>query len=636
MSWEGLLYLSILGPVMTVSSLAVVAHLGVRYRRELPKLPIKESIEALKLQREEQEARLGAVQDQHAEATEAIREGERVREWLENHRPMIEQSQRDAEQAQEAQRKAESDREKATKALESAQKDLHEGLEGLDDVQQQLSARKIDLAETLARLERAENDLADYKAKREEYEQLNKQLPGLREESRVLGQAAAGLRDEAQSLKDELGPLRVEHAELQGAMAGMREQRDTLSASVQDLRQAFAAAGGVDEEHDPCEDLWVPYFSRRADASGDADEIHRLDGMQHALDSASIRIPKRTLHAFHTALKIQEISPLTLLAGISGTGKSLLPRLYAKCMGMHFLNLPVQPEWSSPQDLFGFYNHIEHRFKATPLARAMVQFDRFNREDWELGEDNPPLDDQVLLVLLDEMNLARVEYYFSELLSRLETRRSLDTTDPGERQKVEIPLEIGHGFRGRSSLSLYPGENVLFTGTMNEDESTMSLSDKVLDRATVLRFGKPAELIRSQPNLSMLDDCRPLAIGSWREWQSRNEVGNEILDALDGLVDVMSLAMSPFGHRVAQGMISYVASYPDVSPQGQRHAFADQIEQKILPKLRGKELASIDDALRKLESLVHDLGDAQLVQAMREGHNEAEGTFMWMGLDRNE
>ena len=636
MSWDNLLYLSILGPVMTVSALAVVTHLGLRFRSELPKLPIKESIEALKLERDEQEARLGELQDKHAEARDAIREGERMQAWLNDHKPAIEQAQREIAEAQDAQRKADAERDQATKALEDVKASLGKASEELTALEKEVASTRIELAELTAKFDAARQDLADFEEKKEERDRLAAQLPALLQQEKALKQSAQDLRAQVDSMQAELKPLRLEHARLSGEVGGMQERRDTLAHSIEDLQRTLVASGGRDEDHDPCEDLWAPYFETSTKAASASNEIERLDWMKQALDSAQVRLPKRALYAFHTALKIQEISPLTVLAGISGTGKSLLPRLYAKCMGMHFLNLPVQPGWSSPQDIFGFYNYIEHKFKATPLARAMVQFDQFNRKEWNLDEKNPALQDQVLMVLLDEMNLARVEYYFSELLSRLEMRRSIDTTNAAERQKVEIPLEIGHGFQGRAERSLYPGKNVLFTGTMNEDESTMSLSDKVLDRATVLRFGKPARLIESQPDLSKIGDHAPLAYSTWQAWVGDGATQGASVETLKEIEEVMRLAGSPFGHRVAQGMVSYVAGYPDSSPQGQRFAWADQIEQKILPKLRGKELTLIDDALRKLEAVVGDLGDAKLAEAMREGHNETEGTFMWIGLDRDD
>ena len=151
----------------------------------------------------------------------------------------------------------------------------------------------------------------------------------------------------------------------------------------------------------------------------------------------------------------------------------------------------MQPRWDSPQDLFGFYNYLEKRYKATELARALVQFERFNQGDFRSGNaEIYDRSDRMLLVLLDEMNLARTEYYFSEFLSKLETRRMVDENKPKDRARAEIALDMGGSLDGKT-LSLYPGRNVFFVGTMNEDESTQSLSDKVIDRATVLRFWRP-------------------------------------------------------------------------------------------------------------------------------------------------
>ena len=97
----------------------------------------------------------------------------------------------------------------------------------------------------------------------------------------------------------------------------------------------------------------------------------------------------------------------------------------------------------------------------------------------------------------------------------------------------------------------------------------------------------------------------------------------------------MSLAGSPYGHRVAQGMLSYLGNYPDASERGQRHALADQVEQKILPKLRGRELLLIEPALSKLEDVLKELDDDALIEALQAGRDATEGTFMWTGIDRD-
>ncbi len=643
MSWNNLLFLSIIGPVATISIMAVVTGLGVRYRRELPKLPINESIEALKLAREEEEAKLGAVQDELASAREDIREGERTRKFLEEARPQMETFQSEMAKIMEAKRRAELEFESAQQRLGTLTQAVSAASEQKARLDEEIAPLRVALAETKARLERAAEDLKEYEAKRQEYAELQAKLPPLREEHERLRESVERLRAELVESEQRLEPLRKEKIALEGTIQGLAKQQEVLIKAIEELKRMHTDAGGVSKDHDPCQDLWEPYFPERHQAGGQQKEQDRLERINQQLKEAKVRFPLRTLYAFHTALKIQDISPLTVLAGISGTGKSLLPRLYAKCMGVHFLNLPVQPGWNSPQDLFGFYNYIEHKFKATPLARAMVQFDQYNRREWfKDKKESLGLEDQMMLVLLDEMNLARVEYYFSELLSRLEIRRSIDPSSSEERRKVEVPLEIGHALRGAGekiknySVSLYPGENLLFTGTMNEDESTMSLSDKVLDRASILRFGEPAVVMESQPDMTKIIASEPLALSVWKRWQGECDPRAEIKAAFNELKEVMSKAHSPFGYRVEQAMRRYVAMYPDQSAQGQRFAIVDQIEQKVLPKLRGRELSTIQGALLQLTQLVSRLDDAGLVKAIEAGRSDTEGTFMWTGLDRVE
>ena len=195
-----------------------------------------------------------------------------------------------------------------------------------------------------------------------------------------------------------------------------------------------------------------------------------LNGIWADCEESGFVFPPRLLKAFHTALKTSAWSPLTVLSGVSGTGKSALPRLYARFGGLLHHGVPVQPNWDSPQALFGYFNSIDNLYDATPLLRALVQM--------QAGEGD--LGDHLLLVLLDEMNLAHVELYFSDLLSKLETRRG------GE----DVPLELSLG-AGLDRFEVKLGSNVFWVGTMNEDETTKSLSDKVLDRGHLLASPAP-------------------------------------------------------------------------------------------------------------------------------------------------
>jgi hypothetical protein len=356
---------------------------------------------------------------------------------------------------------------------------------------------------------------------------------------------------------------------------------------------------------------------------------------------------ERAIRAFHTGLKCARQTPLVVLAGISGTGKSLLPELYASALGMNFLPVPVQPRWDSPQDLFGFYNYMEGRYKATELARLLWQFDRYNNPPAmeKYTENNLPLN----LVLLDEMNLARVEYYFSDLLSKLETRNGLDAEDVLERKKAEVELECNAADKIDSMRHLFVSPYTLFVGTMNEDESTQTLSDKVIDRANVLRFGRPKMLgdVNDQsvqePNKSgfiatYANDCR-VSAKMWNGWCRGLDDAKEESDGLTFLrktvtpvVEALDKVYRSYGFRVDKAMKLYVMNYPG----SYKEAVADQIEMKILPKLNGVELQDehFDEVKAAMLAAIDATADNKLRAAFLDACPEGGTFFKWRGVMR--
>jgi len=440
--------------------------------------------------------------------------------------------------------------------------------------------------------------------------------------------------------------LEQEVIRLKAELQSLETWRNTLTALLQkieaDLKRVHPQASGEDRYRDLWEPLQFAPLPTRTILKPKAKdaETSSLETTAAYLESHGLQYPKRVLHAFHAALKTADMSPLVVLAGISGTGKSLLPKRYSEAMGIHMVSLAVQPRWDSPQDLFGFFNHLEGRYKATELARAMVQFERYNRPTWKLPTDwNHGREDRMLLVLLDEMNLARVEYYFSEFLSKLETRRSILSTesDPRSRDPVEIALDTGSLREGEHNIRLYPGRNLLFTGTMNEDESTQSLSDKVLDRACVLRFGRPAKMASAQAQTPLAAEKNGLAYDTWRLWcepdlSSADE--KKVNTWIGELNDAMEQIGKPFAHRVHQAILSYAGNYPRESNRVQL-AMADQIEQRIMPKLRGLELEGNQEALDAIKKVIKQADDAALMKAFDAAAEHHSGTFLWRGLDRS-
>ena len=442
------------------------------------------------------------------------------------------------------------------------------------------------------------------------------------------------------ALKVQKSNLEVDR--LKSEKTALKSSISSLEVLAKRLNKQLDGQEGDDTAHeDKYRDLWQPVIFPKLDpVAGDVNERELLKSTADYIKGQKLFFPERILNAFHTALKISDISPIVVLAGISGTGKSELPRRYAEGMGIHPVILAVQPRWDSPQDLFGFYNYLENRYKATELARAMVQFELYNRPSWPLSEDwDNSRSDRMLLVLLDEMNLARVEYYFSDFLSRLEIRRGINLEDDKERAKAEIALEMGSLRQNEKSIRLFPGHNVLFSGTMNEDETTQALSDKVLDRACVMRFGRPKQIIEQDDNPRTTPTENGLTFDQWKSFQKsyvsaaeKEQVGRWI----NQLNDAMDLINRPFGHRVAQAIQSYVANYPDWIQNRIHLAMADQIEQRIMPKLRGVEVADADRPLRQIQAVIEECEDQLLLKAFKQGAASQLQIFIWRGIDRAE
>ena len=515
---------------------------------------------------------------------------------------------------------AKADLDLTTRRLEAALGELKQLEEKTAELAQQ--RRRLDDAVDLLTQQR-ESLIGNCRAAEAELEKTRTQLDQAEREKR----AAITERDQARAERD---AARVELTSLQKSIETLKDLAAGLKVELERT--------GVTEEG-KYGDLFAPVFAPQylPAASGNHDERQALERVRDYIRSRDLVFAERVLHAFHTSLKVSDISPLVVLAGISGTGKSELPRHYADGLGIHFLLVAVQPRWDSPQDLLGFYNYLEKRYKATELARALVQFELFNQVTWELPED-AEIDDcsgRMLLVLLDEMNLARTEYYFSEFLSKLETRRIGDEANGQDRGRAEIELDLGSLLNGRKRFSLYPGRNVLFVGTMNEDESTQALSDKVIDRASVLRFWRPK---KTNPNTAQIQQRRTsngLTFENWKRWlRPMTDLGPHASD-VDRWIEQLNNALTqigrPFAFRVDKAIRSYVANYPRWVANWHKYAMADQIEQRILSKLRGIEPDLARDALQTIGSVIDELGDEPLKKAFKESW-ENQLTFLFHGV----
>lgn len=632
---------------------------------------VREEIASLEQQREEvariqneletKQVTLAELQEQLVREETACREAKKTVEQLRDdeqkltkqleelrgEKEKLEAIKREVADLEKAKARVEEEIEKVKKRGDELREDLEL------ELRRQKASQQAELAE-LKRLADQENANQTQETKRQKAE-LQSELDALRRQHDLAAKEQearqrqvddfekrlADLRKEQQELKQQREQLNNEVSELEG-------RRSALQGQIPTLESAFSQLSSSLERHSAGPDLakselWSPVLVSGSERLACPSELDALEAVSTALTERGLRFDPRTLHAFHTALKSTGSSPLVTLAGVSGTGKSELPLCYADALGINFLGLAVQPRWDSPQDLFGFYDYLEQRFRPTELTRALLQMDPIGPQKgrgWGCPDEyaDALLEGQMLLVLLDEMNLARVEYYFSEFLSKLETRRGIDWKDAGQRQRAEIVLDVSGRTSAQQPLRLFVGQNVLFVGTMNEDESTQALSDKVIDRSNVLRFGSPREVTPLHARNGAARAGDRLLYEHWQSWcKTMHDLSDNDKDRLLKWVQRIRGALDgvgrPFAYRVANAILEYVANYPDVRNRIE-FAFADQIEQRILPKLIGLDMHQPGSAraLNEISAVLDELEDANLkVQLAR---NQREDYFQWTGLDR--
>lgn len=442
----------------------------------------------------------------------------------------------------------------------------------------------------------------------------------LREKLHSLRLSIADESSRLREVETETQTLQGKKAALEESNAHLQEQKQELERTISRYKQEIVEIENSAElALQPLkEKLWnnLPQIikPRKQESEFIADFITRIR-------SQGLTFSTRTVNAFHTSLKVQDISALVILAGISGTGKSELPQRYANYLGAQLLTLAVQPRWDSPQDLQGFYNYVEKKFKPTDLMRGLYQYGQ------------PDMQDRIVIVLLDEMNLARVEYYFSEFLSKLESRRNHATY---------LELDVGSLRIRENERRLQIPNSFLFVGTMNEDETTQTLSDKVLDRANVLTFGRPQNLKLRQENQGAAvqhHDSSYLPYSHFQSWVKLPNPNSEIVRSvkyfLNQANEVMEKMGHPFAHRVYQAITQYVVNYPQVesieSPAF-KFALADQFGQKLLPKLRGVMVDEAHEQLEEMGRIIDDINDQPLVTAFDKARKGRYGQFTWQGL----
>ncbi|MFJ7859084.1 McrB family protein [Peribacillus sp. NPDC097206] len=282
--------------------------------------------------------------------------------------------------------------------------------------------------------------------------------------------------------------------------------------------------------------------------------------------------------------------PFVILSGISGTGKTKIVQWFAESVGAteengQFTLIPIRPDWNDGSDLLGYVD-IKGDFKQGPFTRVI-----------EKAEQNP---DDPYFVLLDEMNLARVEHYFSDVLSVMESRKweagemVTSTLLSAEVAQRDIRLPV----------------NLYVIGTVNMDETTHPFSKKVLDRANTIEFNRVA-----LSNLSFLEEQEEVEPKLVQDHMFRSKylhlkdlyLGNQdlvqkVTAELEEINKSLILTNAHIGYRVRDEICFYLAYNEESDLMDFNTAFDHCILQKILPRISGSD-SRVDRLLRGLYQL---------------------------------
>jgi 5-methylcytosine-specific restriction endonuclease McrBC GTP-binding regulatory subunit McrB len=292
-------------------------------------------------------------------------------------------------------------------------------------------------------------------------------------------------------------------------------------------------------------------------------EASRINNAIQYIQSAGFTFSEEILKDYYICLKTK---PFVILAGMSGTGKTQITRLFAKAIDAHYTLISVSSSWRSDSDLLGFFDKASGTFKETrfvSLIRAAIQSYKNGKPD-------------LFFVCLDEMNLARVEHYFAKFLSAME---GLNIED----RKITLD--------GTGEVLCWP-PNLLFVGTVNMDETTFAFSDKVLDRANSLEFTMTLDDIFAESVKKTPPDPQPFTFQEFMG--SRKDLTDptvrEVSKRWRGEIAQIWKMLEPlnyhFGYRIRDEIELYLANAAGLLDE--RIAFDLSIKQKILPKISGR------------------------------------------------
>lgn len=349
-------------------------------------------------------------------------------------------------------------------------------------------------------------------------------------------------------------------------------------------------------------------------------ELGFLQILKHEVLNNHLCYDYKDLINFHISIKT---NPLTILSGLSGIGKTKLAKIYASALGLtqdneKLLIIPITPSYTEPSDVLGYLNINNGMYTGaeTQLVDFLVR-----------AQKNP---ENMYIVIFDEMNLAQIEHWFSPFISLLEL------------EEVDRILRLYNDNEFCRNQDKYPqkvkiGENIRFIGTINMDETTRGISDRLLDRSNIITPNKMGFLelkktldnfkIHSNQELKDIDNQRNL-----KEKLNKSEVylnwiknkpfwevfSEEELAFFDKLHNMIKNNETGVSFRAIEKIADYIYNIPqgyrgdiDKSIFSKEYAIDIQVKQRILTKIRGTKI-QFEELIGLLSNLNDELGNSKL------------------------
>ncbi len=384
---------------------------------------------------------------------------------------------------------------------------------------------------------------------------------------------------EQESLLEEVGNLNREVASL------VKEKEDILAMKVSQLglRPDEEGVETPQEEEVPfneaprfskLNEIDIEYEHYKLQNYGNSFTLEELVNNFRNFAASQLRLyyKPQMIRLFISALASTK---LVILQGISGTGKTSLAYAWGKFLKHDSCIASVQPSWRDRTELFGYFNEFTKKFNETDVLKELYL---------------ASYTDDIYTVILDEMNISRVEYYFAEMLSILE----MPNTDEWIVELVSSawkndPKKVKGG-------KLKIPNNVWYIGTINNDDSTFMVTDKVYDRAMPLDINDKGEVFEPEDvpgqdiNFSYVDAL-------FKEAIEKNPMSQEILDKIE-LMDnyVIQHFRIAFGNRIVSHMKKFVPVYVECGGD-ELEAVDYFIAKKILRKFEQLNVSYIRDEI---------------------------------------